>query len=93
MALFKSKDEKEEEKLEKINQKMEQIGLQDLSMEDKKRIKLILTRLSGTGLMDFGITLSGKAEDITKISYLGTLVEQNWVVIKLLDEISNKLDR
>ncbi|WP_407310920.1 hypothetical protein [Desulfosporosinus sp. SB140] len=90
MALFKSKDEKENEKLEKLNEKMAKYGLENLSLEDKEKVKLILMGLMGTGLMDFGIALSGKSEDIAKLNYLGALVEQNWIIIKLLNDIKNK---
>ncbi|MCF1684272.1 hypothetical protein LQF67_01595 [Tetragenococcus halophilus] len=46
----------------------------------------ISTDLAGSGLMKFGIGLSGKAEDKAKIGYLSALVEQNWIIIKQQDE-------
>ena len=43
--------------------------------------------------MEFGTLLTGKAEDNVKIAYLNTLIQQNWVIIRQLDEISKKLDK
>lgn len=93
MGLFKGKEEKEAQKLEKLNMKMAQYGLQNLSQEDKEKVEKILLGLMGNGLIEFGTILSGKAEDVAKLSYLGALVEQNWLIIKLLNEIKEKLDK
>lgn len=93
MGLFKGKEEKETQKLEKLNMKMAQYGLQNLSQEDKEKVEKILLGLMGNGLIEFGTILSGKPEDVAKLSYLGALVEQNWLIIKLLNEIKEKLDK
>lgn len=89
MALFKSKEEKEDEKLEKINQKMAQYGLDDLSQEDKERVRLTLKLLTGTTL----IAITGSAEDNAKIGLMQAMIEQNFMIIKLLNEINTKLDK
>lgn len=89
MALFKSKGEKEEEKQEKLDEFMSQLNLENLSQEDKKFAKLITYNLWGTGLARFGAS----AEDGANIGLLKALIEQNWMIIKLLNEINNKLDK
>lgn len=89
MALFKSKEEKEEKKQEKLDEFMSQFNLENLSQEDKKFAKLITYNLWGTGLIRFGAS----AEDGANIGLLRALIEQNWLIIKLLNEINSKLDK
>ena len=86
MALFKSKEEKESEKLEKLNKKMVQYGLENLSAEDKERARLTLMELTGTTL----IAITSSAEDNAKIGLLQAMIEQNFMIIKLLNDIKNK---
>ena len=86
MALFKSKDEKEESRIEKINQKMAQYGLEDLSMEDKERVRNMMRGDLGNTL----IAITSKAEDNAKIGLLQTIMDQNFMIIKLLNDIKNK---
>lgn len=92
MALFnkKSKEEKEQEKLEKqIEFMKKEYGLEDLDGVDSKRLRSIgLAQMGRTGL---GI---GAKSDIKFISgYLKTIEEQNWMLLRKLDEISKKLDK
>lgn len=86
MALFKSKDEKEELKIEKINQKMAQYGLENLDMEDKERVRNMMKGDIGNTL----IAITSSAEDNAKIGLLQTITDQNFMIIKLLNEIKNK---
>ncbi|KEI18216.1 hypothetical protein [Clostridium haemolyticum] len=93
MGLFSGrKDDKQQKNLEKLNKKMKQYGLENLELKDKESVRDILTGLSGIGLMDFGISITGKDEDIAKISCLRAITEQNFLIIKLLSDINNKLD-
>lgn len=87
--MFKSKEEREMEKQEKLEEQMKKYNLENLSQEDKEYIKNITNRLMGTGL----ISLGSKAEDTAKIELLKLLIEQNWLIVKLLNEINNKLDK
>ena len=95
MAMFKSKEAREVEKLNKVaakseqlDNKMTQYGLENLSLEDKQRVKLILISLTGAGFIMTG----SKAEDTAKLSMMRATMEQNFMIIKLLSEINNKLD-
>ncbi|HEX2986101.1 MAG TPA: hypothetical protein VHO71_04725 [Caproiciproducens sp.] len=92
MSFIKSKEEKEEEKSNKLNLKMSQYNLEHLSDTDKKEVSTILTGLMGNNLIEWGTIFGGKAEDTAKLSYLQALVEQNWLIIKLLNEIKEKLE-
>ena len=83
------KETKEEKQARKTRELMERYGLEELTdPRDQQAVKTIASELAGTGLMDLGITLTGKAEDITKIHLLRTLVEQNWIIIRQLDRIA-----
>ena len=56
------------------------------------KVKDINLELIGTGLMETGMKLSmnAKVEDQLQVQYLRTIMEQNWMIIRLLDEIKNK---
>lgn len=91
MGLFKSKEEKETQEIEKLQQRFH---LDNINKEELAIIKRIVSDLTGNGLIKIGIALSfGKAEDKIKISYLSALVEQNWLLFRKLDEISQKLNK
>lgn len=91
--MLKSKEErkqgKEQKKQEKLDSLMRDYNLEHLSQEDKEAIKLITYRTWGTDL----IAVAAKPEDDAKITSLQALIEQNWVIIKLLNEIDQKLDK
>lgn len=93
MGLFSSKENREDKKLAKMQQIASKYHLEDINPKDLEAIKNINYELMGTGLMEFGTLLSGKSEDNVKIAYLNTLIQQNWVIIRQLDEISKKLDK
>ena len=93
MGLFSSKECREDKKLAKMQQIASKYHLEDINPKDLEAIKNINYELMGTGLMEFGTLLSGKSEDNVKIAYLNTLIQQNWVIIRQLDEISKKLDK
>jgi hypothetical protein len=94
MAIFGSKEDKEAKKMEKIREKMRQHRLDGLGMEYIDDCTAIFNELAGVGMMETGIKLAGaSAVEQTKISYLHTLVEQNWIIIKQLDKISKQLDK
>lgn len=93
MALFGGKESKEEKEARKVAELLSKYGLEDLSGKDLESVKTIASSLAGNNLITFGTTLSGKAEDVAKLSYLSALVEQNWIIIRQLDRISKSLDK
>ena len=93
MALFGKKENKEEKKLKKMQEIAAKYHLEDINPKDLDAIENINYELMGTGLLEFGTLLTGKAEDNVKIAYLNTLIQQNWIMIRQLDEISKKLDK
>lgn len=93
MALFGNNDgkTKEEKKEEKIAAKLERFGLNELSDPDSREmVKKVLDGLAGTAAMETGLTisLSGKTEDVLPVYYQRAIIEQNWIMIKQLDQIS-----
>ena len=86
-----NKESKEEKQLRKAQEIMTKYGLSQLSPEYVEAVKNINLELAGTGAMELGLAITGKPEDITKISYLNTLIAQNWIIIRQLDEINKKM--
>lgn len=92
MALFNnvSKEEKEEKEIQDL---MNRFGLDRLSPNDYKSCKKIISDLAGLGFAKAAMLLSfGKNEDRCKVGYLSAMVEQNWIVIRQLDELNQRLD-
>lgn len=91
MGMFDGKS-KEEKKAEKLEAAMKKHHLEDVSAKYAEQVKEINLEMLGTGLMETGAALSFgvKNEDMLKIAYLRTLVEQNWIIIRMLDELNKK---
>jgi len=90
MALFggESKEEKKEKKIQAL---LDKYGLQELSdPRDVESVKTIAAELAGNNLIEVGTILSGSAQDVAKMSYLHAIVEQNWMIIRLLDKLNSK---
>lgn len=89
MGLLGNKEDKKEEKTLAALKKHH---LEDISPKYAEAVKEINLELAGTGAMELGAALSFgvKNEELLKISYLRTLVEQNWIIIRQLDELAKK---
>lgn len=84
MGLFSSPEDKAMEALQKHH-------LENISPKYAEAVQEINLELVGTGAMELGAKLSfAKNEELLKISYLRTLVEQNWIIIRMLDDLNNK---
>jgi hypothetical protein len=92
MGLFGNNEDKEAKKEAKLDAMMAKYGLENLSPEYRSKVKDINLELIVTGLMETGMKLSmnAKVEDQLQVQYLRTIMEQNWMIIRLLDEIKNK---
>lgn len=93
MGLFKNKEEKEAQKLERIKAEMNSRGLGDLPDEYSKLVNGLFTMEFGMFLQDMAIGKSEKDYLNLTASRLNVIEEQNWIIIKLLNEISQKLDK
>ena len=93
MGLFKSKDERKQNKNEirerLLNEFLEYRNLEKLSEEDKQYVDGIREDLEYvTAHM-----IKGSEAEVFQANMLQTLTEQNWLIIKLLNNINNKLDK
>ncbi len=94
MGIFGGKENKEEKKARKAEELLSRYGLEDIADEkDLRTVKAIALDLVGNNLITLGTTLTGKAEDVAKLTYLDALVEQNWIVIRQLDRIAKLLEK
>lgn len=87
MGLFNN-EEKKQLQLEKYKK---DFNLESLNESDLEVVKKIANRLAAGNLLELGSLFGASPIDQAQASYLMTLVEQNWLIIKKLDEISNKL--
>lgn len=93
MALFKSKEERKQENKERqerlLKEFIETRNLENLSESDKEFLDLIrenvedITRYS----------VKGSDVEIRQLEMMNVIAEQNWLIIKLLNDINKKLDR
>lgn len=93
MSIFDGKS-KEEKKAEKIQKMMHKYQLDDLDPKFIEAVKNIQTELAGTGLGEFGVALS--MTDMSKalpIYYLRSIIEQNWIIIRQLEDIRKNTER
>ncbi|BCK01391.1 hypothetical protein [Anaerocolumna chitinilytica] len=94
MGLFSSKEEKESKEQQKLQDALDTYELNDLDMKYAQSVRYIQQTLAAANVMENGAFLAGmKGEESIKITYLNTLIEQNWIIIRQLDEISKKLSK
>lgn len=83
MALFGEKKSKEEKQQEKLQKFMDRYQLEDLDEKDLVVLQRIATDLTGNTWFKAGMALSfAKAEEQAKVTYLSALAEQNWMIIR-----------
>ena len=87
MGLFGDKDAKQQAKLEKVMQKYH---LEDVSPALAPQIQDIAYDLAGNNLIATGELFQGNAVESAKLDYLAAITKQNFIIIKLLDQIANK---
>ena len=85
-----NKQTKQEKQLEKFMQKYQ---LEDLDEKDLVVLQRIANDLVGNNLFKVGMALSfAKAEEQAKVTYLSTLVEQNWMIIRQLSRLNKNVE-
>ncbi|MPW26413.1 hypothetical protein GC105_11495 [Alkalibaculum sp. M08DMB] len=94
MALFGEKKSKEEKEEQKLQQFMDRYQLEDLDKKDLVVLQRIAGDLTGNSLFKAGMALSfAKAEEQAKVTYLSALVEQNWLIIKQLGRLNKNIEK
>jgi hypothetical protein len=71
---------------------MKKYGLEKLSGEYRDEVAEINSELLGSKAHEVGmkISMAGKTEEILKVSYLKAILEQNWIIIRLLNDLNSK---
>lgn len=87
MGLFNNNAEGQADKAQKL---MEKYNVQNVSSDISEDVKAIALDLAGNKAIELGTLLQGNGVDATKMSYLSAIMKQNWIIIKLLDEIAHK---
>lgn len=93
MALFGNKEDAAAKAAEKEKALLEKYGIEMLyDSQAAECVKKIARELAGTGLIEAGIKLSigAKPEDQLTVQYLRAIVEQNFLIIRLLDAIADR---
>lgn len=82
---------KEEKAAKKEQELMEKYGLDGLMDPfDRESVKNIARNITANNLMLIGAGMQFKSEEVSKISLLQTLIEQNWIIIRQLDKLNSK---
>ena len=87
MGLFNNEDKKQKQ----LEEYKKAFSLESLDETDLEAVKRIANRLVSGNLLELGSLFGASASEQAQTNYLMTLVEQNWLIIKKLDEISKKL--
>ena len=95
MGLFKSQEEKQKIKEEKVKKMLEKYGLSNLPTEYSTAIKNINDELAGSGLSEFGNLLAPDPATSARVQtqFLNAIVQQNWIIIRQLDELNKNLKK
>ena len=96
MALFKSKDEKELKKEEKLQKLLEIYKVNNLyNKDDEDSIKEIVSFLSNNNLLELGSFLANDINTVSRVNanYNRAIVEQNFIIIKQLDRLCELLKK
>jgi len=91
MALFKTEEQKQAEQMEKETKLLEKYGLDSITNpKDVAALKNIATTMAGAGLIEVGSLMAGTPADRANLAYQRILIEQNFMIIRKLCEISEK---
>ena len=102
MGLFQSKsvEEKALQQEEKQRKVYEKFGLdiagyspEQLRQENYRNIQRISTELAGSQWEKLALALKGSAYEGFMLSYMSSLVEQNWILIRQNELILRKLEQ
>ena len=70
---------------------MTKYGLQELTDDrDYEAVQRIAYDLMGNKLIELGAALQGNGADAAKLSYMNAIMQQNFIIIRMLDKIANK---
>lgn len=88
--MFGKSETKQSSHDKKMEKYLKKYGLEDLSEKDLETLHNISGDLLGLG--KFGTMMTMKVEEQAKVQHLSALVQQNWMILRKMQEISDKLD-
>lgn len=93
MALFGGKETKVDKKEAKTQAILEKYGLEQLTGKNAEAVRAIAQNMTAGNWIELGTALSGKSEDVAKLGYLRSIMEQNFIIIRQLDELINLMKK
>lgn len=91
--MFGGKNNKPPKHGKQLEKFMSKYQLEDLDEKDLIVLKRIANDLAGNNFLKTGMALSfAKAEEQAKVTYLSTLVEQNWMIIRQLSRLNKNVE-
>jgi len=87
--MFGNKEDKAAKQQSKVDDYMNQRGLGALSPELTQQIRRIMISQAGNGLMEAGALLQGDQTTRAILNAAKIQQEQNWIIIKQLDQLIN----
>jgi hypothetical protein len=87
MGLLGNNEEKQQEKVQKL---LHKYHVDNVSSDISEDIKEIACDLAGNKMIELGTLLQGNGADSAKMSYMSAIMKQNFIIIRLLDEIAHK---
>lgn len=93
MGLFINEEKKQQQQEEKNKKILAKYELENISKEYTNAIKNINSELAGSGLGELGNLLAPNAANASRIQiqFLNTIVQQNWIIIRQLDDLNKKI--
>jgi hypothetical protein len=89
-ALRKRREKKKEKKRDEY---LERYKLGGISDDDLAIVESIANDLRGQGLIKAGMALSfASAAEQAKVGYLSALVSQNWIIIRKLNQLLDRME-
>lgn len=87
--MFGNNEDKQKEKIEKLMKKYE---LENLDSKYANAVQNINTELAGNKAMELGNFLAPDQKTTNRllVSELNALVQQNWIIIRMLDDLLKK---
>ena len=90
----KNKNRFEERQADELQKFMDKYQLEDLDAKDLVVLQKIASDLRGNGFFKMGMALSfAKPADQATVTYLSTLVEQNWMIIRQLSRLNKDIEQ
>lgn len=94
MGLFGNNDVQKDVEAHRAQALLQRYGLENLSdPRDMQAVQNIATTLTGNKFVELGTMLQGNGTDVGKLTYLRAIVEQNFIMIRQLDRIAQKLEK